>query len=106
LPLPSAPGVGTGFANELVLPVALDSGSGVSSSGGYVFRYVAERLCPFVGPYVAGTNECRQATGAGSNTPGGSFLPLISPGGTIYVRVTWRVDGPKNATSYFQAMVL
>jgi type IV pilus assembly protein PilX len=106
-PIPSSPGVATGqWAGELALPVGVDSGAGVTQTGGYVFRYVAERLCPNPGPNEPALNPCRQATGLGSNTPSGSFQPAISQGGTIYVRLTLRVDGPKNSTSYFQAMLL
>jgi type IV pilus assembly protein PilX len=106
-PTPPSPGVITGTWNgEFALPVAVDSGAGVTTSGGYLFRYVAERLCPTNGPSDPALNPCRQATGVGTASPSGSFQPLITQGGTVYIRLTLRVDGPKNSTSYFQAMLL
>jgi type IV pilus assembly protein PilX len=105
-PMPASPGVGTGWSGEFALPVAVDSGAGVTTSGGYLFRYVAERLCPTNGPSDPALNPCRQATGVGTASPSGSFQPLITQGGTVYIRLTLRVDGPKNSTSYFQAMLL
>lgn len=103
--LPSSPGATTGWPDELVIPVPTDSGKGVTTSGGYVMRYVAERLCPNVGPLDDSTNQCRKAAGAGARTIDGTQQGL--PGvGTVYIRLSLRVDGPKNSTSYFQYMLL
>jgi type IV pilus assembly protein PilX len=105
-PIPSSPGVATNWGGgEFVLPVVVDSGTGVATSGGYVFRWVADRLCPNALATDPAVNACRMASGSGSNTAHGLERKL--PGaGQVYVRITLRIDGAKNATSYFQAMVL
>lgn len=113
--LPTTPGEAPTPANcnltnpplgtALCIPVPVDSGSGVTTSGGYVMRYVAERLCPNAGPNDDSTNQCRKAAGAGARTIDGTQQGL--PGvGTVYIRLSLRVDGPKNSTSYFQYMLL
>ena len=103
--LPSSPGTVTGWAGELVVPVPVDSGTGITTSGGYVFRYMAERLCPAGGVPDDTTNPCRIAAGAGTSACETNSTCLTGVG-TIYIRLTLRVDGPKNSTSYFQAMLL
>ncbi len=105
-PIPSAPGVATNWGGgEFALPVVVDGGTGVTTSGGYVFRWVADRLCPNALATDPNVNSCRMASGSGSNTTDGLGRKL--PGaGQVYIRITLRVDGAKNATSYFQAMVL
>jgi type IV pilus assembly protein PilX len=100
-PIPATPGTTTGTAGlgEFAVPV------GDPSGGGYLFRYTAERLCPVAGAPDPAINSCRQAAGAGAlalYTRSSTF----SLSGTIYVRLTLRVDGPKNSVSYFQTMVL
>jgi type IV pilus assembly protein PilX len=100
-PIPSAPGTPTLTAGlgEFAVPI------GDPSGGGYLFRYTAERLCPQTGASEPAINPCREAAGAGK-----SATPTLQRGlplsGRIYVRLTLRVDGPKNSVSYFQAMVL
>ncbi len=100
-PIPTTPGSATGTAGlgEFAVPI------GDPSGGGYLFRYTAERLCPVAGAPDPATNSCRQAAGAGAlaiYTRSSTF----SLSGTVYVRLTLRVDGPKNSVSYFQTMVL
>jgi type IV pilus assembly protein PilX len=105
-PVPLIPGGATGWAGEFSLPVVADTGGGVTAAGGYLFRYVAERLCPFEGVSDPAINVCREATGAASFVPAGSFTQTLTQGGSVYIRLTLRIDGPKNSTSYFQAMLL
>ncbi len=99
--VPSAPGQGTSTSNvgETAIPV------GANGGGGYLFRYVAERLCPTTGAPNINLNPCRQAAGAGA-AAAQNHRPALQQSGTVYVRLTLRVDGPKNSVSYFQAMVL
>jgi type IV pilus assembly protein PilX len=101
-PVPDTPGVATAIPGigQFVVPI------GTAGGGGYVFRYTAERLCTTAGAPEPAINPCRQATGVGTATPAGSFQPLITQGGSVYTRLTLRVDGPKNSTSYFQVMLL
>jgi type IV pilus assembly protein PilX len=103
---PSQPGSSTNWPGELAVGVATDTGTGVTTSGGYLFRYVAERLCPSTGVADDALNPCRKAAGAGAASGSGSFQPNIAGRGSVYIRLTLRVDGPKNSTSYFQAMLL
>ncbi len=107
--MPTTPGVATGgvwTGSELAIPIPTNSGTGITSSGGYVFRFVAERLCPSAGIPDETTNQCRMAAGAGAQSGSGSFVLPLKQVGTVYVRVSLRVDGPKNSTSFFQAMLL
>lgn len=99
-PLPSAPGIGTGWPGEFSVPI------GDPSGGGYLFRYTAERLCPNTGAQDDVVNPCRKAAGPGTASPPGSRDPGLPLPGSVYVRLTLRVDGPKNSVSYFQAMLL
>jgi type IV pilus assembly protein PilX len=93
-----APSTGAGIG-QFVVPI------GDPSGGGYLFRYTAERLCPLAGAPLLGTNDCRQAAGAGIGS-GCNTCPKAPLAGSVYVRLTLRVDGPKNSVSYFQMMVL
>jgi type IV pilus assembly protein PilX len=100
-PIPPSPGATTSTPGlgEFVVPI------GDPTGGGYTFRYVAERLCPSTGEPDDAVNACRKAAGAGSNaTQTLKRIPGLA--GTVYVRLTLRVDGPKNSVSYFQAMLL
>jgi type IV pilus assembly protein PilX len=100
-PVPATPGVAptTAGIGRFAVPI------GDASGGGYVFRYTAERLCPNAGEPDDSVNKCRKAAGAGtSSTPSQQKVPPLS--GKVFVRLTLRVDGPKNSVSYFQMMVL
>ncbi len=103
---PTEPGAATGWAGELALPIPIVTATGATTNGGFVIRYVAERLCPNVGPNEASTNPCRMSSGAGAQTCDALDKDCLGKGGTIYVRLTWRIDGPKGAVSYFQTMLL
>ncbi len=100
-PIPTTPGTTTSTAGlgEFAVPV------GDPSGGGYLFRYTTERLCPAAGAPDRSTNLCREAAGAGA-LAGNTTDSKLGLSGTIYVRLTLRVDGPKNSVSYFQTMVL
>jgi type IV pilus assembly protein PilX len=100
-PVPTTPGVGTATPGlgEFTVPI------GDPSGGGYVFRYTAERLCPTTGESILNVNPCREASGSGAGG-GQSRGPFLDLSGKIYVRLTLRIDGPKNSVSYFQAMIL
>ncbi len=100
-PVPSTPGVATGTPNlgEFAVPI------GDINGGGYVFRFTTERLCPAAGEPNRQTNPCREATGVGAFSTG-TIPRVVNLPGKVYVRLTLRIDGPKNAVSYFQAMIL
>ena len=108
-PIPRGPGIATNYGGvgESVVPIQEDNGSGVTAVGGYVFRWVFERSCPNVGVTddPAAPNPCRTAAGTLEATSHGKERKL-PPEQTPYVRITMRVDGPKNSTSYFQSMLL
>ncbi len=66
-------------------------------------RYVIERMCRSPGP--ATTNNCemmppKQSPGTTVGDSGQPVLPQIP-----FYRVTVRVDGPKNTTTFLQAML-
>jgi type IV pilus assembly protein PilX len=99
---PSEPGATVSTANVGQSTVPVDT---VNGGGGYVFRYTAERLCPATGEPDDATNPCRKAAGPGLNSSQ-SLKRYPNLAGTVYIRLTLRVDGPKNSVSYYQAMVL
>lgn len=69
----------------------------------YSLQYVIERLCTGSLPVSNTSTQCTTAPSAQASSKklgGGQYsLP------TIYYRVTARVVGPKNATSYIQAIL-
>lgn len=77
-------------------------------AAGNSMRYVIHRLCDAAGD-PAGVN-CLKAAGSSSSTSGtrgaasfGAFA--ISVPASTYYRITVRVTGPRNTTSYVQAVV-
>jgi type IV pilus assembly protein PilX len=101
---PSEAGVATGWASELALPIPTVGAGGATTNGGFVIRYMAERLCPNPGINDKATNPCRRASPR--DTCDAITTACLPPPGTIYTRLTWRIDGPKGAVSYFQSMLL
>jgi len=76
---------------------------------GYQVRYVIHRLCASAGDPAAIT--CVQAAGSGTGVGGGTRgaaafgqMAIQVPAGALY-RVTVRVVGPRNSTSFVQAVL-
>ncbi|WP_430388445.1 pilus assembly PilX family protein [Dyella sp. 20L07] len=92
------------------VPSGLESGSIgialVNNPSSDKIHYTIERLCPAAGPALTvAPNQCLVpgATVTGGSTTGnqGGF----SSGANAGYRLTVRVDGPKNATSYVQTIL-
>jgi hypothetical protein len=85
---------------------------GTDATGNEV-RYVIHRLCEVAGsPSAPGSNCMRSTVGAGGL--GGEGSPKehaaigegsLSTPGTVFYRVTVRVTGPRNTTSFVQAVL-
>lgn len=95
-PSPSVPGTGTGWANEVAIPI------GDATGGGLLFRYALERMCTTAG--AVETSDCRVFSPPGSSSRE-AFLDPLGVSAQAYVRATVRVDGPKNTVIYFQSML-
>ncbi len=89
--------------------------SGNPDVSGNVVEYVIHRLCDLPGVGVSATNQlCASDAGAGGTTyeapsEGSSSAGGVSPFSAkskMYLRIIVRSMGPRNATSYLQAMVL
>jgi len=78
-------------------------------SGGNKYSYIIHRLCKSTG--ATGGTQCAQSTSAtaavGSTRTGSAYgaAPLTVSTQTFY-RITVKVIGPKNTTSYLQAYLL
>lgn len=84
-----------------------------TDAGGNEVRYVIHRLCKQAGSTTSGGNACVKASsGGGSGAAstgtkgavnyGAAALPGVS---STYYRVTVRVTGPRNTTSFVQAVL-
>jgi type IV pilus assembly protein PilX len=98
-------------------PVWTSSGAWVSSvcanscvgdSGGNVTRFVVHRMCAQPNMAAGGANECAwsgSSSSNGSSNDVASATGRFKGNGSIFYRVTARVDGPRNTQSYTQVMV-
>lgn len=81
-----------------------------ADSGGNSATYVIHRLCTQPGlAYNEGTNQCASFTGGANISTGGSLAsdaPAFIGTTYIYFRVTTKVVGPRNSTSYTQTLML
>jgi len=96
------------------IPDLLRSSSGCSGAGltaglvandaaGNKSCFVIERMCLGTGPAVG--SNCNLSTAAFGADPGTiHYTGLVRPGDAFY-RVTVRVEGPRNAVTYAQAML-
>jgi len=81
-----------------------------TDSAGNRVRYIMHRLCAQPGPYNNPTpQQCAQYTpvggaGTGSTMAVGSYQFQGIP--QVYIRITTRVDGPRNTVSITQTAVL
>jgi type IV pilus assembly protein PilX len=87
----SVPAAGAGFTG------------GIDSSGNTV-RYVIERMCRNAGPATSGNCLLATASVAGTNQACTGGCPA-TPGTTPIYRITSRITGPQNTTSYIQAYI-
>jgi len=75
-------------------------------SAGNVVEYIIDRMCNTTG--VKGTSASCVASPAVSSTAGNeeeSGVPPLNAPSVVYYRITVRVTGPRNTSSYVQAMV-
>ena len=82
---------------------------GTPDAAGNSIRYIVHRMCSSSGAYNAGGQECALYTpllgaAAGSTQSVGSYQFQGNP--QVYLRVTTRVDGPKNTVSITQTSIL
>ena len=69
----------------------------------YNVQFVIDRLCAGTVPIANITNQCTMATGSSQTSQkiGGTSFTIP----TMYYRVTSKVIGPKNSTSYIQSIL-
>lgn len=81
--------------------------SGGQDNAGNTVKYIIQRMCSAAGDPQDTTNDCSVSPSSWSSTNssmGGEIVGLKSSN-QIYYRVTVQVSGPRNTTSYVQAMV-
>jgi type IV pilus assembly protein PilX len=79
------------------------TGPALSDNAGNDIFYVIERMCVDIGPATKQNCELRAPKLASGGTVNEVTLPTPAP--LPYYRVTVRVDGPQNTTSFVQAML-
>jgi len=84
--------------------------STAADAGGNTATYVIHRLCTQPGlAYNEGNNLCASYTGGGNASTGGSLAsdaPAFIGVTYIYFRVTTKVVGPRNSTSFIQTLMM
>lgn len=79
-------------------------------AGGNTATYIIHRLCTQPGlAYNEGANQCASYTSSNNANVGGSLAsdaPAFIGITYIYFRVTTKVVGPRNSTSYIQTLML
>jgi Tfp pilus assembly protein PilX len=80
-----------------------------TDTAGNVTRYVIHRMCTQSDVAAGGANQCAwsgtSSSGDGNSNDVASASGRFKGGGSIFYRVTSRVDGPRNTQSYTQVMV-
>jgi Tfp pilus assembly protein PilX len=87
---------------------AFDAGTTLDGTGNHVF-YLIQRLCSIPGSKNLPLQSCTVSpvTGQGSTQSAPTYqVRGLLVDSAIYYRVTARVNGPKNAVSYVQAIIL
>lgn len=77
-----------------------------ADAAGNQVSYLIQRLCQFDGaPNASGTNcvFAPSTTGAGSSK--GASVIALSVSNVVYYRITAKITGPRNTTSYVQTIV-
>ncbi|MFN3303409.1 MAG: PilX N-terminal domain-containing pilus assembly protein [Roseateles sp.] len=75
----------------------------VDASGNRI-AFAIHRLCSLTGPPDAANCEASPDTRAGEGGGKGNTPQILAPS-AVYYRITVRVQGPRNATSFIQAVV-
>lgn len=77
-----------------------------TDGAGNTVSYIIDRLCANAGSPTGGANCSSSPAGsvAGGQNEEGGEKPINTPSG-IYYRITVRIAGPRNTTSFVQAMV-
>lgn len=83
--------------------------AGTPDAAGNVVRYMMHRMCASTGPYNAPGQQCALYTptstaASGSTMTVGSYQFQGNP--QVFIRITTRVDGPRNTVSITQTSVL
>ncbi len=83
-------------------------GGGTDAAGNRI-RYIIHRMCLITGAYNSGGQQCALYVPTGGGTTGstqtvGAYQFAGQP--QVYLRVTTRVDGPRNTVSITQTSVL
>ncbi len=75
-----------------------------ADANGNQVSYVIHRLCSQVGPPQSANCDSSPTTRAGQGNSRGN-VPTVNAPSAVYYRITVRVQGPRNATSFIQAVV-
>lgn len=77
-----------------------------TDGAGNTVSYIIDRLCANAGSPTSGANCSSSPVGSpgGGQSEEGGEKPINTPSG-IYYRITVRIAGPRNTTSFVQAMV-
>ena len=78
-----------------------------ADAAGNQVNYVIHRLCAITGSPTGAGNNCMTTTtpGGGGGSSMGAGVPPITGTALYYYRVTSRVLGPRNTTSYVQTLI-
>lgn len=75
-----------------------------ADANGNQVSYVIHRLCSQVGAPQSANCDASPTTRAGQGNSRGN-VPTVNAPSAVYYRITVRVQGPRNATSFIQAVV-
>ncbi|WP_205421442.1 hypothetical protein [Dechloromonas sp. HYN0024] len=75
------------------------------NKGGNAVSYMIQRLCDGAGSSSSTVCAVPQVSAGGSGNNEGAGDPTITRITSVLYRITVRVDGPRNTTSYVQALV-
>ena len=81
---------------------------GVDADTGNTVSYVIHRMCAATGDPALAATGCVTATTTAPDCSchGPNCQPMPCTGLQVYYRITARIDGPRNTTSYIQSLVL
>lgn len=75
-----------------------------ADANGNQVSYAIHRLCSQVGPPQTANCDSSPTTRSGQGNSRGN-VPTVNAPSAVYYRITVRVQGPRNATSFIQAVV-
>jgi Tfp pilus assembly protein PilX len=81
---------------------------GIDDATGNTVSYVIHRMCAAAGDPALAANGCVSTTTTAPDCSchGTTCEPISCSGLQVYYRITARIDGPRNTTSYIQSLVL